>query len=231
MNKSYNKDYYISNKQNRDRLGLLFYLNLLKNNFNISKHLDLGCGVGFLLKKIENTKKNEVVYGLEINDYAIKEAKKNTNKSIVRNNINEIDEKFTSISLLHIVEHIDDYSLSLLFKKIVSRLEKKGRILIATPCKNGLAHKLKKKNWIAYNDATHINLKTDFEWKEFFKRNKFKIIKEGNDGLWDFPYNSYIYSIKFIKIYFIMVIQILFGKLYLKSKNGETYICILEIDD
>ena len=75
MNKSYNKDYYNLNKQNKDRLGLFFYSNLLKNNLDISKHLDLGCGVGFLLKKLEKIKKNLIIYGLEINDYAIEEAK------------------------------------------------------------------------------------------------------------------------------------------------------------
>ena len=231
MNKSYNKDYYNLNKQNKDRFGLFFYSNLLKNNLDISKHLDLGCGVGFLLKKLEKIKKNLIIYGLEINDYAIEEAKKNTNKSIIVKDINKIEEKLTSVSLLHIVEHIDDQNLSILFSKIITKLEQNGKILIATPCKNGLAHKIKKDNWIAYNDKTHINLKTELEWKDFFKKNKLKILKEGNDGLWDFPYNSYIYSIKFIKIYFIMIVQILFGKLYLKSKSGETYICILEIDD
>ena len=231
MNNFYNKDYYNSNRQDRDRIGLIFYANLLKNNFNISTHLDFGCGVGFLLKRLEKNKKNKVIYGLEINDYAIKKAQENTKKTKLIKNINEIDQKLTSVSLLHIIEHIDDNELSMLFNQITNKLDKGGKILISTPSKNGLAHKIKNNNWIGFKDKTHINLKTNIQWKNFFQKNNLKILKEGNDGLWDMPYNSYLYFIKFIKIYFLMLFQIIFGKLFLKPVYGETYICVLGKDD
>jgi len=231
MNESYNKNYYNLNKQDKDRLGLVFYANVIKKNFNIYNHLDLGCGVGFLLKKLEKNKKNSCIYGLEVNDYAFKKSKENTIKSIIIKDVNEIDKKLTSVSLLHVIEHIDDDRLSVLFNQIINKLDKGAKILITTPAKNGLAHKLKKKNWIAYTDKTHKNIKTPVEWKIFFKNNKLKILKEGSDGLWDFPYKSYFYSIRFIKIYFIMILQIFIGRLFLNPIKGETYICILGLDD
>ena len=227
MEDRYNKNYYNYNNQNKDRLGNLFYSNIIKKNFNIKSYLDFGCGVGFLLRRIE--KKNYIkTFGYEINNYAIKECIKNTKKSKIYKHIDELSDKFDLISLLHIVEHIDSDDLKILFNKLKKNLNYNGKILVSTPAKNGIAHSLKKKEWIGFKDSTHINLKSFNEWKEFFTGLNFKIIKSSSDGLWDFPYKNIYLSFKFFKILILMIFQIFFGVLVLKHDEGETLILILE---
>tara|TARA_B100001093_G_C26732043_1_gene972690 strand:+ start:314 stop:1009 length:696 start_codon:yes stop_codon:yes gene_type:complete len=227
MEEKYNKKYYKFNKQDQDRLGNLFYSNVIKNNFKFKNYLDFGCGVGFLLKRLE--KKNKInTYGYEINDFAINKCLQNTKNSKIYKNLDNIREKFDLISMLHIVEHIDSEDLKKLFTKLKNKLNQNGKILISTPAKNGLAHRLKKKEWIGYKDSTHINLKSYAEWKFFFESINLKIINKSNDGLWDFPYKTALLNFKYIKIIFLMVFQIFFGSLFLNHDDGETLILILE---
>ena len=40
----FNEEYYKNNRQDGDRIGLLFYSNLIKNYFKPSTILDYGCG-------------------------------------------------------------------------------------------------------------------------------------------------------------------------------------------
>ena len=228
----YNSSYYKNNNQDLDRIGNLFYKNIIKNNFEFKTYLDFGCGVGYLLKKIEKIKGLNKIYGFEINDFAIKKSKENTRISEIHNNLDNIDNKLDLISMLHVIEHINDSQLSFLLKKIRTKLKKKnGRIIISTPAKNGLAHKIKKKNWIGFKDPTHINLKNYEDWIRYFTREKFEVIASFSDGLWDFPYGQYMNMFKYIKIYFYMFFQIFFGKIFLNYNEGETFIFTLKDND
>ena len=231
MSDKYNSSYYKYNNQDLDRIGNLFYKNIIKNNFEFKTYLDFGCGVGYLLKKIEKIRGINKLYGFEINDFAIKKSKENTKFSEIYNNLDNIDNKIDLISILHVIEHIDDSQLSFLLKKIRSKLNKNGSIIVSTPAKNGLAHKIKRKDWIGFKDPTHINLKNYEDWIRYFNQEKFKVIKSFSDGLWDFPYGTYINTIKYIKIYFYMFFQICFGKISLNYNEGETFIFILKKND
>ena len=53
MKESFNSSYYDFNKQNKDRIGNIFYYNVIKSNFDFKSYLDYGCGLGFLLKRVE----------------------------------------------------------------------------------------------------------------------------------------------------------------------------------
>lgn len=231
MNEKYNSYYYKFNKQDFDRIGNLFYKNIIKNNFEFKTYLDFGCGVGHLLKKIEKIRGIKKIYGFEINDFAIKKSKENTRVSAIYNNLDNIDEKLDLVSMLHVIEHIDDGELSYLLTKIRKKLNNNGRIIISTPAKNGLAHKIKNKNWIGFKDPTHINLKNYEDWTLYFTNEKFEVIKSFSDGLWDFPYGRYINMFKYLKIYFFMFFQIFFGKIILNYDEGETFIFILKDND
>ena len=46
----YNKKYYEFNNQNADRIGNLFYKNIIKRNFKFQSYLDFGCGLVFTQK-------------------------------------------------------------------------------------------------------------------------------------------------------------------------------------
>jgi len=231
MNEKFNKLYYKSNNQDKDRLGILFYYNVIKTNFRFSSFLDFGCGVGHLLKKIEKNKTIKQIYGYEVNEYAVNEVNKNTKNVKVINSLDDIKEKIDLATLLHVVEHINDEDLIKIFEKIKLKLTTKGRLLIATPAKNGLAHQYKKDKWIGFKDSTHINIKTHTQWINFFEKQNFKLIKSSSDGLWDFPYKNLMFSIKFLKIMLIMVVQIISGKLFLNYNQGETFLFILKSND
>ena len=49
---SFNEEYYNNNKQEKDRIGLFFYSNIVKNYFKPKVVLDYGCGTGFFLKRL-----------------------------------------------------------------------------------------------------------------------------------------------------------------------------------
>ena len=230
MTDLYNKKYYEFNNQDKDRLGNLFYSNIIKKNFKMGTYLDFGCGVGFLLKKIEKIKYVKT-YGYEINQFAIDRCLKNTKNSKIYNNFEDINETFDLISMLHVIEHVKSDDLKKLFDKIKKKLNKNGKILISTPAKDAIAHILKKNRWIGFKDPTHINLKNYDEWKIFFNIINLKLVKCSNDGLWDFPYSANIFNFKFLKILILMFFQIFLGFMLLKHNEGETLIFILEKND
>ena len=231
MNEIFNNNYYKFNKQNKDRIGNLFYYNLIKRNFKFEKYFDFGCGLGFLLKRVEKIKSIKTICGYDVNQYALMKSRENTNKSKIYNKLNDIDDEFDLISMLHIVEHIDDINLIKIFSKLKKVLLKNGSLLISTPATNGLAHNIKKKLWIGFKDKTHINLKSKNEWVDFFQQQNFKVIKISNDGLWDIHYGKFTFSLKFIKIFSLMIFQIFSGRLLLIYNEGETFIFILKKND
>ena len=66
----FNEEYYKNNRQDKDRIGLLFYSNLIKNYFKPSTILDYGCGTGYFLKRLSKIKTIKKTYGFEISEYA-----------------------------------------------------------------------------------------------------------------------------------------------------------------
>ena len=67
--------------------------------------------------------------------------------------------------------------------------------------------------------------------EDFCLLDEFDIIKISNDGLWDNFYGQFTFSLKFIKIFLIMILQIFSGKLILSYYEGETFIFILKKND
>ena len=228
---SFNEEYYNNNKQEKDRIGLFFYLNIIKKYFKPKTVLDYGCGTGFFLKRLSKISHIQNTFGFELSDYARNEAIKNSPLSKIVNNLDQISsDSIDLIVSLHVIEHVKDNNLIKIFNSFKRILKKNGSIVISTPSKNGLANILKKEKWIAYTDATHINLKSYKDWELFFKNQKLRIKKSASDGLWDFPYKTDKNILLKIKIYFLMFFQVFFGKLYLKNNEGETFIFLLEIE-
>ena len=220
-----NEEYYNNNRQDSDRIGLLFYSNLIKNYFKPNTILDYGCGTGYFLKRLSKIKTIKKTYGFEVSEYAINKAKNNNKKLIIINNLDKLnDHSIDIIIALHVIEHINDNTLKKIIFSFKRILKNNGVIIFATPAKNGFAHKIKKEKWIGFSDKTHINLKTFEEWKSFFNSNNLVLFKSSNDGLWDFPYETKKNKILILKIILIMIVQIFTGKLYLSYHEGETFI-------
>ena len=225
----FNEEYYKNNRQDNDRIGLLFYSNLIKNYFKPSTILDYGCGTGYFLKRLSKIKTIKKTYGFEVSEYAKNKAKNNNKKSIIINNLNKLDDDSVDIIIaLHVIEHINDNTLKKIILNFKRILKNNGVIILATPAKNGFAHKIKKEKWIGFSDKTHINLKTFEEWKSFFNFNNLILFKFSNDGLWDFPYRTKNNIFAMLDIFFKMILQIFTGKLYLSYDKGETFIFFLK---
>jgi len=228
---SFNKNYYKKNKQDNNRIGLLFYSNVIQHYYKSSNILDYGCGTGHLLNRLSKKKFINKSYGFEISNYARKKAEKNSKKSLIIDKFDKIkDKSINLITALHVIEHIDDLKLSKTIESFKRILNSGGYILIATPAKNGIGHRLKKEKWIGYSDKTHINTKSFNEWISFFNKNNLKLIKASSDGLWDFPYKLKNNKLLIIKIIMIMIFQIVTGKLYLSYDEGETFIFLLKFN-
>ena len=58
---SFNKNYYKKNKQDNNRIGLLFYSNVIQHYYKSSNILDYGCGTGSFAKKVSTFKPKKIV--------------------------------------------------------------------------------------------------------------------------------------------------------------------------
>jgi ubiquinone/menaquinone biosynthesis C-methylase UbiE len=144
-------------------------------------HLDIGCGPGTFLSLLKNKK----CFGIDIADKQIKYAKKKySNKSrkfklMNKNKIPLRSESINSISLIEIIEHLNDKDTKLLIAEAHRTLKKNGELIITTP--NYLSTwpilELILNNFtkVSYEDQ-HINKYNIFKIKKIVKKNKFKIV-------------------------------------------------------
>lgn len=108
--------------------------NVFKNNKlnNTGELLDIGCGNGNFLKSFISYFPNWNLFGLDLdNKYENSISEIINFKKFYSCDIDEIDNKFDIISLLHTIEHIIDPKTFL--KKISSKLKKEGLLLIEAP--------------------------------------------------------------------------------------------------
>lgn len=110
------------------------YRNLIKKEDNI---LDIGFGTGFLLKVLEEEGYSNL-WGVERDKRQFKEAKKILKISKIYNKdvfdfLEENNQKFKVIFLMDLIEHIPKEKIIPLLKKIRSRLDKNGVLIIRTP--------------------------------------------------------------------------------------------------
>ena len=86
-----------------------FNKKMVLNNFKEKSALDIGCGDGFLLKKLLEKDKNIKVLGLDISPVAIEKAKKNGIECSLVDITEKLpfeDNSFESVFLLDVLEHV-----------------------------------------------------------------------------------------------------------------------------
>jgi ubiquinone/menaquinone biosynthesis C-methylase UbiE len=143
-------------------------------------HLDIGCGPGTFLSLLKNKK----CYGMDIAKKQIKYAKKkysNKSKKFKVMNKNKIplrSNSLDSISLIEIIEHLNDRDTKLLILEAYRTLKKNGELIITTP--NYLSTwpilELILNNFaeVSYEDQ-HINKYNIFKIKKIIDKKKFRI--------------------------------------------------------
>lgn len=226
LDSGFTEKYYDANGQAADRPALVLYERLAKRYFPRGTVLDFGCGTGPMLRRL--SRYFEVI-GVESSKWARGQAHNLTGKPIYLDMTDISEDSLTGIISLHVIEHIDDKNLKEVLSQWKRLLRKDGRLIIATPDATGYAAVRKKKSWIALTDPTHINLKGSCEWRGFFENEGFDVIKEGADGLWDFPYNYRLLGKAevFLKGW-PTLIQFLCGRMLLPTGSGESCLFVLK---
>ena len=98
-------------------------------------HLDIGCGAGTFLSKLQNKKS----FGVDVSKNQILYAKKNYQnkykkfKIMKKGKIPFKSKYFDSISLLEIIEHLSDREISKILNECYRVLKKDGKLFITTP--------------------------------------------------------------------------------------------------
>ena len=123
-----------------------------------TKILDYGCAVGFLIKGFENIGFNNV-YGYDISEWAIEQAKK-INCKILK----KIDSHYNMGIFLDVLEHMKDEEIFNVFNNTSF-----DYMIVRIPC----SHESNPDNFYLYIskiDETHINCKTPKKWIDFFSK-------------------------------------------------------------
>jgi SAM-dependent methyltransferase len=164
-----------------------FYASLVKRYRKSGKVLEIGCGLGDVLARLEDRFET---YGIDVSQYAIDEARSHTPKSKLRvaraEQIGELPGPFDVIAAFHVVEHLEDPFAIL--QLCARNTTPGGLLIIATPNTEAPFAKKKGARWFANTDPTHISLKSADEWLELIKRAGYRIKRSFSDGMWDVPY-------------------------------------------
>ncbi len=166
----FKKGNYMLLQKFSDRYELIYkaYVGILKSelkkrgkSLKNSSILDIGCFTGDFLVLL--LKKGANVYGLELQEEAIKIGRKKLGNKIIKADVMDKKvlpkKKFTVVSMLGLVEHVTNPVD--LIKRCYGLLEPNGIILIQTPNSNSLFSHILRKFWPPYSPVEHIHLFSD----------------------------------------------------------------------
>lgn len=181
--KKKNEYYWNNNKADNSFNYLSNTINKIVKYYNTKKldHLDIGCGNGYLTKKITNYFKSTTA--IDVSKSAILQAKKNYKGNIKFYNkkLSSIKKKFDFITAIEVIEHL--YSPDNFLKELNLVTNKKTKILITTPYhgyfKNLLIIFLGKfdSHFSPLWEHGHIKFFSLKTLTQVFERNNFKIEK------------------------------------------------------
>lgn len=170
------KDAYLTDFENHP------LKNLITKYVKEGPVLDVGCGNGNLINLFKDKFKVE---GFDASEIAINQARRR-GLNVKVSTINEYnpDKLFKSIIMIDIFNHLPDYEKD--FKKIISWLDKEGRVYITVSNPNSLKRKLSLtkdlRKW-----GRFFCYFTHQQFKEFAEKNKLKIVNAIGCGRIKYP--------------------------------------------
>ena len=144
-------------------------------------HLDIGCGPGTFLGQLKNTKCYGVDTAKKQIQYAEKHYKNNKRNFLLmkKTKIPLKSKSVDSITIIELIEHLNNNEIKLLLKESHRVLKKNGKILITTPNYFSmwplLEFIINSVSDLSYKDQ-HINKFNIFKIKKIFDKKKFKIL-------------------------------------------------------
>jgi SAM-dependent methyltransferase len=149
--------------------------------------LEVGCGLGHLLGWLSS---HYQVYGIDINAWALSQARRNFPKGHLRSLCRRPGHlpagSFQIVIAKHVVEHLPHPEQAIAEMSRV--LSPGGLLLLATPNLDSPMRRVKKEHWIGYKDTTHISLKPPVKWLTTLEGQRFQVRRVFSDGFWDAPY-------------------------------------------
>ncbi|CAN5154329.1 hypothetical protein BH11PAT1_BH11PAT1_2480 [soil metagenome] len=141
-----------------------------------AKVLDVACAFGDLLSLLDSD--TYATYGIDISNYALARAKKNTKAHLIQGDLNKKlpyqNNFFDVIFALDIIEHVESPHLFLL--ELERILKKRGILFIQTPNINSIFERFAKEKWFGYQDDTHLHLFTRKSLQFLLKQSEFSIL-------------------------------------------------------
>lgn len=222
----YGESYYQANGQSQDRPALRWYASLARRYLGSGPILDVGCGTGYLMKRL--AAQGSQVDGVEVSPYSAATARITSPSSTVYADAQLLPaETYARFTAIHVVEHLADSDLRKMLEGLRRAALPQARYLIVTPDLAGRARQLHGDRWNAFRDPTHINLKGHREWREFFVGEGFEVIREASDGMWNVPYSNLPKPVDALRRSAPMALQFLSGRLFLRPGSGESSLFVL----
>lgn len=139
----------------------------------IASVLDFGCADGVFLEFCKNYfNAHTKLYGTDLSEEMLSDAKKNGWNVISLNRLGELKMKFDLIALWDVIEHVEDPGV--VISSLKKLLNPRGRIIIETP-RFGILGELFKEQWAHLLPVQHLNLASKEGMQKFAKRIGLKI--------------------------------------------------------
>jgi len=165
--KEYDERYYKERISHVSKKHMIKFIKFLLRNKYTIKWLDIGCGLGLVVK--EALEEGINCYGIDISEYAV-------NNAIIKDHVKlgsiaDIpfgDNTFDAISAFDVIEHVHPKETEKAISEMYRVLKNGGFLILTTPNPCSLT-----KNWIY--DLTHINIRPPKYWKIMLEKHGFGV--------------------------------------------------------